>query len=274
MQGTPEPATREGYTHGHHESVLRVHEWRTVDNSAAYLVPHLGAGLRVLDVGCGPGTISIDLARRVRPGSVPGIDASAEIVARATGLAASEGVANAEFRVGDAYALAFDDDTFDVVHAHQVMQHLGRPVDVMREIRRVLKPGGVFAARDADYGGVIWNPESDGLARWLQLNRDVYAWNGGEARAGRLLKHWALAAGFPEVIATGSVWVFSSDRDREWWGGAWSDRATKSTFAAHAIESGHATHAELETVAEAWRAWAADPEGWLLMPHGEIIARA
>ncbi|HEU4465475.1 MAG TPA: class I SAM-dependent methyltransferase [Agromyces sp.] len=274
MQGTPEPATREGYTHGHHESVLRVHEWRTVDNSAAYLVPHLGAGLRVLDVGCGPGTISIDLARRVRPGSVTGIDASAEIVARATGLAASEGVANAEFRVGDAYALAFDDDTFDVVHAHQVMQHLGRPVDVMREIRRVLKPGGVFAARDADYGGVIWNPESDGLARWLQLNRDVYAWNGGEARAGRLLKHWALAAGFPEVIATGSVWVFSSDRDREWWGGAWSDRATKSTFAAHAIESGHATHAELETVAEAWRAWAADPEGWLLMPHGEIIARA
>lgn len=274
MHATPEPAAREGYTHGHHESVLRVHEWRTVDNSAAYLVPHLRAGLRVLDVGSGPGTISIDLARRVRPGSVVGIDASPDVVDRANGLAASEGVSNVGFRVGDAYALDFDDDTFDVVHAHQVMQHLGRPVDAMREIRRVLKPGGVLAARDADYGGVIWSPESVGLARWLQLNREIYAWNGGEALAGRLLKRWARAAGFEEVTATGSVWVFSSDRDREWWGGAWSDRATKSQFAAHAIESGHATHAELESVADAWRAWAADPEGWLLMPHGEIVARA
>ncbi|MBM7504840.1 class I SAM-dependent methyltransferase [Agromyces aurantiacus] len=274
MQATPEPHAREGYTHGHHESVLRVHEWRTVDNSAAYLAPHLTAGLRVLDVGSGPGTISIDLARRVQPGSVIGIDASAEVVARANGLAASDGVDNVEFRVGDAYALEFEDDSFDVVHAHQVMQHLARPVDAMREIRRVLRPGGLLAARDADYGGVIWSPESEGLARWLELNDRIYAWNGGEARAGRMLKGWARAAGYDHVEATGSVWVFSSDRDREWWGGAWADRATKSQFAAHAIESGHATHADLEEVSAAWRAWAADPEGWLLMPHGEILARA
>ena len=274
MDGAPGSTPREGYTHGHHESVLRVHEWRTVDNSAAYLIPHLREGMRILDVGSGPGTISIDLARRVRPGTVVGIDASAEVVERAAGLAASQGVSNVEFRVGDAYALDFDDGSFDVVHAHQVMQHLGRPVDCMREIRRVLKPGGLLAARDADYGGVIWSPESEGLARWLQLNRDIYAWNGGEAFAGRMLKRWAMAAGFGSVESSGSVWVFSSDLDREWWGGAWSERATESTFAAHAIESGHATMAELESVAEAWRAWAADPEGWLLMPHGEIIARA
>jgi SAM-dependent methyltransferase len=274
MDGAPASASREGYTHGHHESVLRVHEWRTVDNSAAYLVPHLREGLRILDVGSGPGTISIDLARRVRPGSVVGIDASTEIVERAAGLAASQGVANVEFRVGDAYSLDFADDSFDVVHAHQVMQHLARPIDAMREIRRVLAPGGMLAARDADYGGVIWSPASDGLARWLELNRDIYRWNGGEAFAGRLLKRWARAAGFQEVDATGSVWVFSSDREREWWGGAWSERATKSQFAAHAIESGHSTIAELESVAEAWRTWAADPEGWLLMPHSEIIARA
>jgi len=274
MHDSPNTPARDAYTHGHHESVLRVHEWRTVDNSAAYLVPHLAEGVAILDVGSGPGTISIDLARRVRPGRVIGIDASADIVERANGLAQSEGVTNAEFRVGDAYSLDFDDATFDVVHAHQVLQHLARPTDALREFRRVLKPGGIVAARDVDYGGVIWNPRSAGLERWLQLNNDVYEWNGGEALAGRLLKHWARAAGFEDITASGTAWVFSTDLEREWWGGAWAERATQSQFAAHAIESGKSTHAELERISTAWREWAADPDGWLLMPHGEIIARA
>ena len=71
------------YTHGHHESVLRSHRWRTVENSAGYLIPHLSPGLDVLDVGCGPGTITVDLARRVSPGSVVGIDRSAPMLDRA-----------------------------------------------------------------------------------------------------------------------------------------------------------------------------------------------
>lgn len=274
MPDSPRTSSRDEYTHGHHESVLRVHEWRTVENSAGYLVPHLHEGVAILDVGSGPGTISIDLARRVRPGRVIGIDAAADVVERANGLAQSEGVTNAEFRVGDAYQLDFDDDTFDVVHAHQVLQHLGRPIDALREFRRVLKPGGIMAARDADFGGVIWNPRSRGLDRWLALNHDIYVWNGGEAHAGRHLKRWARAAGFEDVATSGSAWVFSTDLEREWWGGSWAERATRSTFAAHAIESGHATHAELEGISAAWREWAADRDGWLLMPHGEIIARA
>jgi 2-polyprenyl-3-methyl-5-hydroxy-6-metoxy-1,4-benzoquinol methylase len=68
------PDQRNTYTHGHHDSVLRSHRWRTVGNSAAYLIPYLRSGQQVLDIGCGPGTITTDLARRVAPGSVVGID--------------------------------------------------------------------------------------------------------------------------------------------------------------------------------------------------------
>ena len=71
------------YTHGHHESVLRSHRWRTVENSAAYLIPHLRPGLSLLDVGCGPGTITADFAGRLAPGRVCGIDPSADVVAAA-----------------------------------------------------------------------------------------------------------------------------------------------------------------------------------------------
>ncbi|MEV1129547.1 methyltransferase domain-containing protein [Agromyces sp. NPDC049794] len=269
-----EIAPTEAYTHGHHESVLRSHSWRTVENSAAYLAPHLREGMRVLDVGSGPGTITIDLARRVRPGLVTGIDAVADVVEHASGLAASQRVDNVEFLVGDAYALPFANEAFDLVHAHQVLQHLARPIDALREFRRVLKPGGMLAVREVDYGGVIWSPASAGLTRWLGLYHDVHAGNGGEPDAGRHLKRWVREAGFGRLETSGSTYVFSSDLEREWWGGSWAERATRSQFAAHAIEAGHSNRDELERIAAAWRDWAADEDGWLLMPHAEVIARA
>lgn len=270
----PADDRRVAYTHGHHPSVLQSHTWRTAENSAGYLLPHLEAGARVLDVGSGPGTITVDLARRARPGEVIGVDASAEVVAQANGLAQSEGLTNVRFETGDAYGLEFPDDSFDVVHAHQVLQHLGRPIDALKEWRRVLKPGGLLAVRDVDYGGVLVEPASAGLTRWLQLYHSVATWNGGEPDAGRKLTRWVRAAGFRDLEATGSVWVFATDLEREWWGGSWAERVTESAFAAHAIESGHSHPAELQSIAAAWREWLADPDGWLLMPHGEVIARA
>ena len=146
------------YTHGHHESVLRSHRWRTVDNSAAYLAPPLTAGTSVLDLGCGPGTITADIGRRVAPGRVLGIDAAAAVIEEARRDAG--GGLNVEFSVGDLYALEMDDHTFDVVHAHQVLQHLPDPVRALREMKRVCKPGGLVAARDGDYGAFRWYPTS------------------------------------------------------------------------------------------------------------------
>src|SRR5262249_7814198 len=189
--------------HGHHESVLRSHTWRTAENSAGYLLTALRPGLEVLDVGCGPGTITVDLARRVAPGRVVGVDRAPGVVAQASTNACAQGV-SVEWRVGDAYALPFADASFDVVHAHQVLQHLSEPVRALAEMRRVLRPDGVLAARDGDYACFAWAPQDPILSRWLELYRAVARRNAGEPDAGRFLKGWALAAGFRDVQTTSS----------------------------------------------------------------------
>lgn len=263
----------EKYTHGHHESVLRSHEKRTVANSAAYLIPHLAAGLRVLDVGAGPGTITVDLAERVAPGEVTGLDAAADVIEKAAALAARRGIENVSFAVGDAYALGDDAGPYDIVHAHQVLQHLSRPIDALREFRRVLAPGGLVAARDVDYAGVIWHPMLPGLQEWHDVYLRVHRAVAGEPAAGRRLKAWARAAGFADVESSASMWLFESPDARDWWGGAWADRALHSTFATHAVEHGITDRTGLERIAAGWREWAASDDGWFFMPHGEIIAR-
>ncbi len=261
----------ERYTHGHHSSVLKSHTWRTVENSAAHLIPLLRVGSTLLDIGCGPGTITIDLARRLNPGRVVGLDAAAEVVGQARALADSEGIGNVEFVVGDAYSTGLDDDSFDIIHTHQTLQHLGEPVEALREMRRIVKPSGVVAAREVDYAGTIIYPLTPGLERWASLYQQVHRSNGGEPDAGRRLKAWARQAGFTEVESTASVWCFSSDEDREWWGGMWQARVLESAFAEDALVKGIATQAELQVVSDAWREWADNPDGWMSMPHGEVV---
>jgi ubiquinone/menaquinone biosynthesis C-methylase UbiE len=259
------------YTHGHHESVLRSHTWRTIENSAAYLLPLLSAGLDVLDVGCGPGTITVDLARRVAPGTVVGIDRSDDVIEVARRQA--DGVDGVRFEAGDVYGLAHPDDSFDVVHAHQVLQHLSDPVAALREMRRVCRPGGVVAARDADYASFVWAPLDVRLDCWLSTYRAVARANRGEPDAGRHLLAWARAAGFRSVDASASVWCFSTPDERAWWGRTWADRMRDSSVAHQAVRGGHCTRADLDAMAAAFTDWAEDPDGWFAVLHGEVLAR-
>ena len=263
----------ETYTHGHHESVLRSHRWRTAANSAAYLLPHLAPGQDLLDVGCGPGTITLDLARAVAPGRVVGVDAVEEPLVAARTEAAAAGVSNLTYAVGDAYALGFDAASFDVVHAHQVLQHLADPVAALREMLRVCRAGGLVAARDSDYAAMAWYPADPDLDRWLALYEAVARRNGGEPDAGRRLLAWALEAGFEDVTPSASTWCFATPDDRAWWGGLWADRVTSSAFATHALEAGLADREELARIADAWHRWAAQPDGWFIVPCGEVLCR-
>jgi SAM-dependent methyltransferase len=159
------------------------------------------------------------------------------------------------------------------VHAHQVLQHLGDPVAALREMRRVCRPGGLVAARDGDYGAMVWYPEIPVLDDWLALYERVSRGNGGEPDAGRRMHAWARAAGLTDLTISTSTWTFTAPEEREWWGGLWADRTTASSYAGIALAGGYADEGELRRIADGWRRWAADPDGWFTVVNGEILCR-
>ena len=261
------------YLHGHADSVMKSHTWRTVANSAPHLVPHLAPGLRLLDVGCGPGTITVDLAQRLAPGEVVGFDVAAGVIERATALRDERGAVNCAFRVDDVYAIDQPDASFDIVHAHQVLQHLTDPVAALGEMHRVLKPGGLLAVRDADYGGMTWAPATPAIERWMAVYQAVAAEQGSEPNAGRHLLGWVQQAGFADIETTVDVWTFATLEDRRWWGDLWADRVQNSSYATHAIDLGLATSDDLAAIAAGWRAWIDEAAGFFACPNSQVIAR-
>ena len=172
------------------------------------------------------------------------------------------------------YALDAADDSFDVVHAHQVLQHLTDPVAALREMARVCRPGGVVAVRDVDYAAhdlVPGGPRPRPLARPLPPGRPRATMPSPTPGDGSL--SWAHAAGLRDTVATASTYCYASPEERRWWGPRGPGRATASSFAEQAVAYGLATTAELEEIAAAWLRWSAADDGWLGMLHGELLIR-
>lgn len=258
----------EVYTHSHAPVVVAAHATRTAEEAAAFLLPHLESDMRLLDIGCGPGSISVGLAKYVA--QVVGLDQSQPVVTEARARSAMP--TNITFLAGSAYTLPFADGCFDVVYAHQVLQHVGDPIALLVEAKRVLRPRGMVAVRDADYATMTHHPHDPMLDRWLEIYHAVARANGGEPDAGRRLSEWVGAAGFEEPIATTATWTFATPESRQWWADLWADRIVLEHFVERAEKHGISNRAELEHVGKAFRSWAREPAGWFAFIHGEVLA--
>ena len=245
--------SKEVYISDHSDSVLKSHSMRTAANSAAYLLPSLRPNMHILDIGCGPGSITADLAALVPEGHVIGIDNGTDVIGKARAMAIEHGLNNIQFEVGDAHKLVFADCSFDVVHAHQVLQHIGNPSHALREWRRVIKPGGLLACREGDGESAAYYPEIMGVQDFWDLYMKVARSRGAEPNGGRHLVAWARAAGIPRsnIEATASVWCYSNPEERAYWSGMWIDRLKTSSLRSNFLDGGHATQEDLDRFVQA-----------------------
>src|SRR5262245_10841488 len=171
----------------------------------AFLAPHLRAGMRLLDCGCGPGSITVDLARSVAPGEAIGLDLGADALAQGRALARERGIANVTFETASVYQLPYPDGAFDVAFACAVLQHLAAPLAALGEMRRVLKPGGVIGIVDGSSSITFRHPTSPVLDRWDQLRALEREHNAGRPSGALRLRTLLREAGFARTQASGEM---------------------------------------------------------------------
>lgn len=240
---------------------------RTVAKCCAYLQPHIKPTSRILDVGCGAGSITIDLARLVPQGHVVGVDISSDSLAQATSFAQAQGVTNVEFKQSDAHAMRdLVDGSFDIVHSHMVLLHLSDPVKALREMRRLVRDGGVVAARDVATTVII--PEKPILVKQTQIYDRISRDRGAHTDGGKHTHLWAHEAGFAwdKIEMSCGAWEYSGPAERR----AWVEGA-KSSMRAIAVAGGYATEQELDEIGAGWEEWGNHEEARFMGLDGQIL---
>lgn len=253
---------------------------RTVENSAAFVVPHLQPHFHILDIGCGPGTITRGFCPLVPQGHVTGVDVSEEVIQRAREDASRLSPAppaNISWLVADVLSddgIPFPAGSFDVVYTHQTFIHLPNPRKALREIYRLLKPGGqsFVAMREAD--AFHWWPDpTGGLDLWVKgMSKMMEAQGAHAIPSGRYLHVWAAEAGFPrEKMRVGAgATCHANEEERRWWAGLQIERL-QSSAVGEKMRQGGMTDEEMAKVIEALRQWQEDERGWYALLQAEVI---
>lgn len=189
----------ETYTPGYSEAAAAFMGRRRLDPNGAFFLPCLTPGAQVLDCGCGPGTITRDIAGRIAPGRVVGLDFNAAQIEIAAQAAQRKGIRNAAFRQGSVYALPFADASFDAVFSHALLEHLSEPRKAVAEFMRVLRPGGALGVCTPDWGGFLLAPPSETLLIAFDAYTQLQNRNGGDVYCGRKLGMYLEDAGFVNI---------------------------------------------------------------------------
>ena len=258
-----------GYGEEYLQALLRV----SASANAAYLLPHLEPGLRVLDFGCGPGTITIGLAEAVSPGEVHGVDMEASQIDLARMFAERYGRDNAAFHVGDVTDLPFEDDAFDVAHCHNVLMHVPDTQAVLREVKRVLKPGSLIASREMIAESSFTHPDFGVIRKAWDMFEDLLAADEGHPQMGKDMKSHFIEAGFASIRVGASFDTYTTPEEVAFIYGIALQWFLSPEITEAAIKYGAATPELCKHIGIAYEKWKDHPGAFAAVAHGEMLAR-
>ncbi len=264
-------AQEQNYTMGYNEEFQVLLRRRSAANNAAHLLPRLSSGMSLLDVGCGPGTISMGLADAVSPGEFIGVDIEESQVEMARAAASAGGHKNAKFQVADAVTLPFESNSFDVVHSHATIMHVPDASAAVAEMMRVLKPGGIISSRDMILSSCFTEPRhGDFDNAWLVFGKLLSA-NGGHPEMGKEIKGVLHATGFSDIAASASFECFAAKEDVDFFHGFAQGWFFADQTMAAAQKHGVASAEDMDR----WRGlldqWQADPAAFSTIAWGEAL---
>lgn len=264
--------TRQGErAHGVTPGLRQDYVKRRADQQAAFLLPYLNTSMNLLDVGCGPGTITLGLAQAVAPGHVTGIDHDSQHIETARALAKERGVNNVTFRLGDALSLPFEDDAFDAAFENNVLTHLSEnAIQAAREVYRVLKPQGFFAVRDVDVNSVVWGNLTDPIK---QLDRLFIKWHqsrGSDITLGKRLPEILRKAGFTSTIKSVSADT-KGNTEQTRSHAEITISLLDGPFGRDIIDNGWADRDTVNMLKESIRDWGEHPDAFFANVHVEVI---
>ena len=260
------------YTMGYSQEMLTTQLRATAESSAAFLLPHLRPGLRALDFGCGPGTISLGLAKFVAPGEMHGVDMEESLIEMARSAATSQGQDNAIFHVGDVTDLSFEDNFFDIAHCRSVLMHVPDTAAVLSEIKRVLKPGGIIACREMICDSAFTHPDSGVMKRSWDMFADLLMADDGHPQMGKDMKGHILEAGFADIRMSASFSVYSSPREIDSIHHLISGWLLSPEVAEAAIKYGASSESLVNNLQAAYDKWKEHPGALFAFAYGEAMA--
>jgi ubiquinone/menaquinone biosynthesis C-methylase UbiE len=258
----PDRTQGETYTHGYSEEARQFFGSRTAAREADFFVPHLRPGTRVLDCGSGPGSITVDFASIVAPGEVVGIDIAESQVEAGRELAEARRVDNVRFERASVYELPFPDRSFDAAFANHVIEHLSDPVRALKEVRRVLKPGGVFGMCNDDWDTLLIEPSTPLLRSAIQLFLRVAEHNGADLRRGRHNRRLLREAGFVRTEGYARLTCFGTNEVTRRMANLTPVQFRDPGFVATVVTQGWADEATLDAMVADFAAWGEDPDAY------------
>jgi ubiquinone/menaquinone biosynthesis C-methylase UbiE len=264
--------TTEQYSGGYSPIIIDQFKQRSFSKQGAFLLPYLKSGLTVLDCGCGPGSMTLDIAELVNPSRVFGIDSSPIQIEQALLLQQQRAVGNASFTTGSVYQLPYEDEQFDIVFAHAVLYHLQHPEQALAEFKRVLKPNGLVALRDACHSGDMMMPESPDLtAVWATIEK-VFIHQCGNIYFGSQHKQALLEQGFQNITVSCSYDTFATEIEKDSIRNCWQ-QFLNIDHRQLILEQQWLTETELARQCAALSEWCANPASFFARARCEAIAR-
>ena len=269
---TQQTTSTPDYTMGFSEEFLKSLRRYTAEASAAYLLPYLRPGLRLLDFGCGPGTISVGLAKAVAPGELHGVDMESSQIDLAKAVAEAGGQHNASFHVADITDMPFDDGYFDVAHCHNVLMHIPDTRAALAEVRRVLKPGGIIAGREMISASSFTHPDFGVIRKAWDMFEDLVEADDGHPQIGKDLKNHFLEAGLENVSTTASFDIYDTPDDVEFIYGLANMWFLAPEITEAAIKYGASTQELCDQIRDAYARWKDHPGAICGVAFGEAVA--